>query len=63
MRTLTQFQPVEAVTLTVLADHRGPIQISTNANVQGWHRHATLVMLAHFFVVRETLQLPKNDPA
>ena len=30
---------------------------------QGWHRHATLVMLAHFFVVRETLQLPKNDPA
>ena len=26
------------------------------------HRHATLVMLAHFFVVRETPRLPKNDP-
>ena len=30
---------------------------------QGWHRHATLVMLAHFFVVRETLRLPKKSPA
>jgi SRSO17 transposase len=30
---------------------------------QGWHRHATLVMLAHFFVVRETLRLQKNDLA
>ena len=30
---------------------------------QGWHRHTPLVMLAHFFVVRETLQLPQNDPA
>ena len=30
---------------------------------QGWHRHATLVMLAHFFVVRERLRLPKNSPA
>ena len=30
---------------------------------QGWHRHATLVMLAHFFVVRETLRLPKSSPA
>ena len=29
---------------------------------QGWHRHATLVMLAHFFVVRETLRLQKNVP-
>ncbi|MCY3658744.1 MAG: hypothetical protein OXG36_06965 [Caldilineaceae bacterium] len=29
---------------------------------QGWHRHATLVMLPHFFVVREMLQLPKNCP-
>ena len=27
---------------------------------QGWHRHATLVMLAHFFVVRETLRLKKT---
>ena len=26
---------------------------------QGWHRHATLVILAHFFVVRETLRLKK----
>ena len=48
--------------MTVLADHWGPIQISTNADVQGWHRHATLVMLAHFFVVRETPQLPKKRP-
>ena len=30
---------------------------------QGWHRHATLVMLAHFFVVREMLRLKKNSPA
>ena len=30
---------------------------------QGWHRHATLVMPAHFFVVRETLRLKKNTPA
>ena len=30
---------------------------------QGWHRHATLVMLAHFFVVRETLRLQKKSPA
>ena len=30
---------------------------------QGWHRHATLVMLAHFFVVRETLRLKKSTPA
>ena len=30
---------------------------------QGWHRHATLVMLAHFFVVRETLRLKKSVPA
>ena len=29
---------------------------------QGWHRHATLVMLAHFFVVREMLRLPKKQP-
>ena len=29
---------------------------------QGWHRHATLVMLAHFFVVRETLRLKKKHP-
>jgi len=27
---------------------------------QGWHRHATLVMPAHFFVVRETLRLKKT---
>ncbi|MCE2467256.1 MAG: hypothetical protein J4G06_04465 [Caldilineaceae bacterium] len=30
---------------------------------QGWHRHATLVMLAHCFVVRETLRLKKSTPA
>ena len=30
---------------------------------QGWHRPATLVMLAHFFVVRETLRLKKSTPA
>ena len=30
---------------------------------QGWHRHATLVMPAHFFVVRETLRLKKSTPA
>ena len=30
---------------------------------QGWHCHATLVMLAHFFVVRETLRLKKSTPA
>ncbi|MYA04016.1 MAG: hypothetical protein F4Y37_05315 [Caldilineaceae bacterium SB0664_bin_22] len=30
---------------------------------QDWHRHATLVMLAHFFVVRERLRLPKNGSA
>ena len=30
---------------------------------QGWHRHATLVMLAHFFVVREMLRLKKKPPA
>ena len=30
---------------------------------QGWYRHATLVMLAHFFVVRERLWLPNIDPA
>ena len=29
---------------------------------QSWHRHATLVMLAHFFVVRETLRLKKSTP-
>ena len=29
---------------------------------QGWHRHATLVMPAHFFVVRETLRLKKKHP-
>ena len=27
---------------------------------QGWHRPATLVMLAHFFVVRETARLQKT---
>ena len=30
---------------------------------QGWHRHATRVMLAHCFVVREMLRLKKNGPA
>ena len=31
-----------------------------NRSWQSWHRHTTLVMLTHFFVVREMLQLPKT---
>ena len=30
---------------------------------QGWHRHTTLVMPVHFFVVREMLWLQKNSLA
>ena len=30
---------------------------------QVWHRHATLVMQPHFFVVREVLRFPINSLA
>ena len=29
---------------------------------QGWHRHATLIMLAQFFVVQENAAAPKKRP-
>jgi SRSO17 transposase len=28
----------------------------------GWHHHMTLIILAHFFVVRMSLQLKKKPP-
>ena len=30
---------------------------------QGWHRHTTLCMLLHFFLLRGRLALKKNSPA
>ena len=30
---------------------------------QGWHRHVTLCLLAHFFLVRQATRLKKNSPA
>ncbi len=62
--------------LAHLAGRRGPIEScfqEGKQNVglgdyegrrgQGWHRHVTLCLLAHFFLVRQATRLKKNAPA
>ena len=61
--------------LVWLAAMRWPIETCLQAGTQllglgdyegrswiGWHHHMTLCLLAHFFLVRQQLQLNKKPP-